>query len=176
MRQAVHAARTAIDCDPMDADGHYALGRVLYWHDPCEREDALRSFEEATRLDPDHQWARLYVAHCLHDLERWSEASDAYGRVSLSAFDGPTGWRRELLREQRAYCMLRSGRRDEALAAFADVVRRRESAFDRTEDQLLSDTLFVYPYLLEEAAAGELSVELGERVAALLVRYRGLEL
>jgi tetratricopeptide (TPR) repeat protein len=171
LRAALHASREAVACDAGDADAHYGLGQANYWSDPPALAEALLAFEHAVELDADHHWARLHLAHCLHDLERWREAWRAYDKVRLDAFDGPSGWRRELLREQRAYCMLRAGARTEAVAAFHDVMRRREEALSRGEDWLHSDVLLQYPHLLAEVAEGELAFELGDRARVLLARY-----
>lgn len=176
-REALHAARAALDLDPADAQAHYLLGQVHYWHPPAQLALALASFEEATRREPGHAWARLYTAHCLQDLERWAEAADAYDHVDRGAFTGLRGgWRRELMLEQRAYCLLRSGRRADAVVAFTEVIRRREEAFERGEDPLESDALFILPELLVKAASTELRAELGDRVRALLRGYGDAEL
>ena len=176
-REALHSARAAVDLDPADAHAHYLLGKVHYWHEPAQPALALASFEEATRREPGHAWARLYTAHCLHDLERWAEAADAYGQVDRGVFTGPSGgWRRELMLEQRAYCLLRGGRRAEAVVAFTEVIRRREEAFERGEDPLESDALFILPKLLVEAASTDLRSEIGDRARALVKRYGYAEL
>ncbi|MEZ4447154.1 MAG: tetratricopeptide repeat protein [Polyangiaceae bacterium] len=90
-------------------------------------ERALHLFDEALARAPDHAWARLYRAHCLYDLERWTEAADAYAAVPKGAFDGPRSWRMHLLVEQRALCLLRGGRREEALALFSKILGRYEA-------------------------------------------------
>jgi|GEM_PF-810434 tetratricopeptide (TPR) repeat protein len=118
------AANTAYDLDSTDADVSYLMGS-LYYIDPVRSVDeALEFFEESIEKDADHQWALLYRAHCLQDLERWTDATSAYDNVNPAYFVGPWAWRYELLLEQRAYCLFRSGDKTGATAQFQRVVDR----------------------------------------------------
>jgi hypothetical protein len=166
--EAASAAWSACELDDADPQLLYTLGHVLYCAWPSRTEEALVEFERALVLDNADQWANLYRAHCLQDLRRWREAADAYAGVNASAFVGAKAWRVELLREQRAFCLLRAGDRNEALAAFVEVLQRREAAIARGEDSLESPALSEPPVLLVEAAHGELRAELYERVEALI--------
>jgi tetratricopeptide (TPR) repeat protein len=170
-RIALEAAETACRADDTDADLRYTLGYVLYLARPSRTTEALAEFELALALDDGHAWANLYRAHCLHDLERWDEAAAAYGKVNAAAFAGHRAWRIELLREQQAYCLLRAGRRDDALRAFTAVIERREAAISKGQDSLDSAVLIEPPLLLVEAAKGELRAELFDRVEALVESF-----
>jgi tetratricopeptide (TPR) repeat protein len=176
-RDALHAARHAVTLRDDEPEVHYQLGYVLYMgpsrlvHNPSMCDEATTALDRALVLDPTHGWANLYRAHILHDLERWGEAADAYAQVNAAAFAGHQIWRYELLREQRAYCLLRADQRDEALTAFIDVIERRERAFDRGDDSYLSPVLMDPPFLLVEAANGPLRDELFDRVSVLVRRY-----
>jgi tetratricopeptide (TPR) repeat protein len=164
---AKRASVRAVELDENDADLHYTYGSALYTDD--DTEGALESFDTALAHAPEHPWARLYRAHCLHDLERWSEAADAYARVDHAVFVGPRAWRMELLREQRAYCLLQAGQREEGLALVQEVVRRREQALARGENWYTAPALQEPPLLLAEAARlGWLPDELRARLKATL--------
>jgi tetratricopeptide (TPR) repeat protein len=165
---ARRASTHAVELDETDADLCYAYGSALYADDDAEPEEALEAFDAALARDPAHAWS-LYRAHCLHDLERWSEAADAYARVKHSDFVGHRAWRMELLREQRASCLLHAGRVEEGIALAEDVVRRRERALACGGDWLRSPALHESPRLLVQAAAsGWLPDELRARLEATL--------
>lgn len=170
-RIALEAAETACAVDNANPDLRYTLGHVLYLARPPRTTEALAEFEHAMALEPGHAWANLYQAHCLHDLARWNAAAEAYGKVDAAAFAGHAAWRTELLREQRATCLLRAGRRREALSTFTAVIERREAAISRGEDSLNSPVLCEPPLLLVEAAKGELRAELLPRVRALVESF-----
>lgn len=172
---ALESARTACDMDSNDAGVRDTLGRILYFARPGRTREALAAFEEAIALDSEHAWAKLYRAHCLHDLQRWAEAAEAYGAVNAAAFAGVCYWRIELLREQRAYCQLKSGDRAAALAGFEDVLARKEAAIARGEEPSHSAALFEPPRLLAEASEGALRAELFERVSVLVESVDGWE-
>lgn len=164
---AKRASAHAVEFDETDADLHYTYGSALYVDDAADPEEALEAFDAALARDPAHAWSLLYRAHCLHDLERWSEAADAYARVKHSDFVGHRAWRMELLREQRASCLLHAGRFEEGIALAEDVVRRREKALASGGDWLRSPALHEPPRLLVEAAAnGWLPDELRARLEA----------
>lgn len=95
-------------------------------HRTGSTEDALGELERAIELDGSHGFARLYRAHCLHDLERFEEAAAAYDDVPHGAFRGPTSWRMDLLVEQRAHCRGMAGDLDGARADFERVLTRYE--------------------------------------------------
>lgn len=151
---AARSAHAAVQLDPDDAENHHLVGWVLYFTDGRGARDALEAFEKALELDPQHAWARLYRAHCLHDLGRFAAAVTAYGEVDPAAFVGHAAWRMELLREQQADCMLRAGDLDGAQAAFAEILRRRERAIANGEDPLVSPVLAEPPVLLARALLG----------------------
>ena len=97
---------------------------------------------------------------CLHDLGRWSEAAQAYADVDPAFLVGPRAWRYDLLREQRAWCLLQAGNCDEALAELLAVLERYEQQPGLARFQLLRE--------LTAAAEGPLRIELSDRVARLL--------
>ncbi len=103
------ALARACRLDAHDAQIANAQGQCLYADPDRDVTEALDAFERAVGIDPAHGWARLYLAHCLHDLRRWSEAAAAYDAVGGAAFSGPSSWRLHLRVEQRGLCRLRAG-------------------------------------------------------------------
>jgi tetratricopeptide (TPR) repeat protein len=162
--KGTQAARRAIAARD-DALAHYVLGLFLYGEHALA--DALASFDATLARDPMLEWARLYRAHCLHDAERWSEAVAAYDAVNPAAFTGPTVWRYDLLREQRAFCRLMAGDREGALADFERLLALYEKEPHRMQPLTLGD--------LRRAATRELAPELGDRVVALLASDSRIE-
>lgn len=150
------AAGRAQELRPDDAAAHYALGMLNYSFHHGSIDAALANFERALVHDPSFEWARLFRAHCLHDLGRWSEAAEAYAEVAAAFFVGPRAWRYDLLREQRAWCLLHAGDREGALAEFLGVLQRYEMQPGLAKHQLLQE--------LTAAAEGPLNVELSSRV------------
>lgn len=150
------AAGRALKLRPGDAAAHYALGMLDYSFRHGSIESALAGFERALAHDPSFEWARLFCAHCLHDLGRWSEAVQAYAEVDPAFFVGLRAWRYDLLREQRAWCLLQAGDRERALAEFINILQRYEIQPGLAKHQLLRE--------LTAAAEGPLSVELSSRV------------
>lgn len=121
---AFEAARLA----PETGDVWYLLGSLAYEDSSRGIPEALEYFEKAIEVDPKHPWAMLYRAHCLQDLERWKEASKAYGDVDPSFFEGPLAWRYEALLEQRAYCSLQAGDARAAADQFRVFLKRWATA------------------------------------------------
>ncbi len=153
------AAERAIDLRPGDSRAPYALGMLDYSFGDGSIESALACFESAVLLDPSYGWARLYQAHCLHDLERWPEAALAYSEVDPSFLVGPIAWRYDLLREQRAWCLLQAGEREQALAEFLGLLHRYELQPRLAREQALRE--------LTAAAEGPLHAELSGHLAQL---------
>lgn len=78
-RGAALLLSSAVDSGQAYADSHHLLGicyALLEW-----REEALRSFDEALRLNPRYVEAHLNRAIVLSDLGRASEAADAIVRA-----------------------------------------------------------------------------------------------
>lgn len=153
------AAARAIEVQPSRADAHYALGMLDYSVHHGSIESALVSFERAIAADPNFGWARLYRAHCLHDLGRWAEAAQAYSEVAPSFLTGRSAWRYDLLREQRAWCLLQAGEKERALAEFLAILHRYELEPKLAQWQLLRE--------LTAAAEGPLHAELSDRLVRL---------
>lgn len=153
------AAERAIALRPGDARPRHALGMLEYSFGDGSLEAALACFEKAVQLEPGHGWARLYRAHCLHDLERWAEAARAYSEVAPAFLVGPIAWRYDLLREQRAWCLLQAGEREQALAEFLALLQRYELQPALAREQALRE--------LTAAAEGPLHAELSGRLAQL---------
>lgn len=64
------SAYKALSLSPKDARNLYLLGSLSYYHSTHPVEEALEYFDDALEADETHQWALLYRAHCLQDLER----------------------------------------------------------------------------------------------------------
>jgi hypothetical protein len=83
----------------------------------------------------------------------------AYSEVDPSFLVGPRAWRHDLLREQRAWCLLQAGQRDLALAEFLGILHRYELQPGLARYQTLRE--------LTAAAEGPLRDELSERLGRL---------
>ena len=160
LKTAWDAGNTAYSIDSTEPDILYLLGSRCYIDADRSLDESLRFFNSAIHYAPDHQWALLYRAHCLHDLERWTDAALAYDRIAPSFFVGPLGWRYELLLEQKAYCRFRSGETKAALSEF-------ERLLDRwiANPKLQFGTLGIYT---AEVATGELREQLATRYNSLM--------
>lgn len=162
MESAWYAANTAYQIESTDADVLYLLGSLSYIDSTRTVNESLTFFDEAIGNDSNHQWALLYRAHCLQDLERWADAAAAYDLVNPSYFVGPWVWRYELLLEQTAYCLLRSGGKEAALAQFKRLLNRWNA-----NPELANGLMGIY---ITDAASGELRGHLWDDLSALVRR------
>ena len=154
---ALDAIHQALALAPDDGDAHAELGMILYFR--SQTQEALDAFNAALQRDPHLGWAQLYRAHCLHDQGAWKAAMEAYDSVDLAQFGGPSSWRVDVLREQRAQCRLMSGDRAGALHDFGRILDRYERE-PHLAFHAMSASLWA-------AAEGELKAELHERVVAI---------
>ena len=155
-KEARSICREGLAIVPDNATLHLSIGRCEY--DMGNSEVALVHFQDAIGIEPKLMWAILYRAHCLHDLERWADAAEAYEAVDLSYFDRHLQWRADLLRDQLAECYLMSGQREKAMSGFLAVLRHYES----------NERTLQTPDYLIRAAKGGLRNEIAERTTALL--------
>lgn len=162
MRTARDALREALAVEPDSAEALCLMGQHCYF-DPDEGlVEAVRWYEGALEREPGMGWALLYRAHCLHDLERWKEAAEAYDAVPPNSLTGPKAWRYEHLLEQRAYCLWRAGEVERATRALKALLTRWERS-----PQCASEA---WGWLLAEAARGSLHDALFARACALYAR------
>ncbi len=157
-RRAHESLTTAAELEPNDAHIGYQAAYAAYMDGCIDTSQALRRFDRVLELEPDHGWARLYRAHCLHDLQRWREAAHAYELVPREQFHGPSSWRMDLLVEQLGWCRLRAGDTEGARADFERILARYEQQPRLAEMSLLRDLT---------AAAEEAFGDLLPRVLAL---------
>lgn len=153
------SALEAHGLDPNDAGSQYLMGYICYLDPQSTIEEALQKFDNAISMDPEYLWALLYRAHCLHDLERWQEAYDAYSCTNPGLFIGSRAWRYELLLEQRAYCLLRSGDVNGASEEFKKLIRRWMNN-PKVADYLVG-------LYIKEVAHGILKEQIGEEFLSL---------
>jgi len=130
--RALRWLERALELDDTDPHAPYSLG-MWHYEFGSGKDVAQQWFERVLELEPEHGWALLYRAHCLHDRERWSEAVAAYEAVPLQTFEGPKMWRVDLLLEQKAYCRLRAGDREGALMDFSRFLERLEKEPHRAD-------------------------------------------
>jgi tetratricopeptide (TPR) repeat protein len=125
--EGAHILNHALDLYPANSDIAYTLG-LLHYNHPLFDEDrkhylkaALYWFTQAIEWNPDNDIARLYKAHCHHDMEEWQAAIEAYSTVDQHRFiiEWPK-WRTIKLREQLAYCYAKAGDLEEARCRFTD--------------------------------------------------------
>ena len=139
----IAAGRRAVSLGPDDGSTYGVLGMLLYQAN--DLDDARRVLERGIELGGASGWDHLWLAHTLHDLERWTEAADAYAHIPRADFASHGSWRIQLARQQRACCLLRAGRREAALAAYSEVLVRFERALDAGLDGLSSPVLAMGP-------------------------------
>lgn len=164
MRVAYFSAHEAIRLSAADPDAQYLMGYLLYMDPDHSPGEAIGWFEGALELAPTHGWSRLYRAHCLHDLERWHEAAEAYDAVDPAFLVGHRAWRLEHMLEQRAWCRLKAGDIDAAQAEFDALLARWER-----NPHLVRDAWGVD---IAEAAKGPLKDGLLTRLRALVAREK----
>lgn len=167
MKEARASAARGLALAGDDADMHFLVGHVAYMDRSSATEEALAACSRALELQPEHAMARLYRAHCLHDLERWAEAADAYAEATLASFSRSNRWRKALAREQRAYCMWRGGEVDQARVVFEELLRHRKAVVARCNEEELAER--AHPvlreppiYFAEAVVSGEFGSELAE--------------
>ncbi|UJB71714.1 hypothetical protein HRE53_12585 [Acaryochloris sp. 'Moss Beach'] len=132
---AEQALNRAAVIAPDDADIFFRQG-LLYYNHPARHEPqspyqrkALRCFEHAHALQPEHQMAILYQAHCYHDLGVWQSAYQAYLAVDMDSLlsQHPAWlWRKLKRDEQLALCAAKLGNTQES-------TQRLENLFDEIE-------------------------------------------
>lgn len=143
-----------------DAQIAYSLGK---WHYVFgELGEARHWFDETLKLEPDHGWALLYRAHCLHDLERWREAVTAYVAVPLATFERHRAWHVDVILEAQGYCRLMAGDREGAVSDLSRLIERLDKEPHRAEPLLLK--------WLGRACLTALEGELGAAYRALMAK------
>jgi tetratricopeptide (TPR) repeat protein len=164
LRECVASSRHAVALAPDDGHLWGHLGMSLYESDELEEaEVALRRSIELGHAG----WPHLWLAHTLHDGKRWGEAAEAYASIPAGRLPSWAAWRIQLARQQRAACLLRTGRRPEAVALYAEVLERYERALAADMEWDASPVLQcgAPEYLREDLAA---LPELQERAKELL--------
>jgi len=162
LADSLRACHEGLSVDSEEGLLHNSLGMTLY-KQGAATEEALASFEAAIACESEQVWwSQLYRAHCLHDLQRWVEAADAYRRVDRGRFNGATAWRGHLVREQLAHCLYFAGETQESESLFTAVVEAYEA-----DPESLDNARYI-------EAAAEFFPQLGARIDALL-RAQGLD-
>lgn len=119
------AVTEGLKIDPQDGDLYYVMGSLFY-NDSFEGE-----VERVEKNEIAYQWfcravendaaeiAKLYRAHCLHDLRRWDDAIVAYESVNQKLIAEQLHlWRVYKLKEQIASCYAKAGQLEKALTLF----------------------------------------------------------
>lgn len=126
MKVAYKSGYKALSLTNNDVDILYLMGDLHYFDPDFSQEKALHYYEKALAVDPNHGWAQLYRAHCLHDLEKWLEAARAYEQINPAFFTGSRSWRYEYLLEQKAYCYFKANHIAQAQIEFEALLHRWE--------------------------------------------------
>lgn len=172
MHEARVAAARGLALADEDPELHFLFGYIAYMEYPSATLEGLESCTRAVELRPEHGLARLYRAHCLHDLERWSEAAEAYAGLEAPQVERPQRWRVELAREQRGHCLWRAGQPRRARELFEAQLARRERAVTQSTPEELelreSPVLREPPVYMAEAL---FSGDFGEALLARLRRH-----
>ncbi|MEM7762443.1 MAG: tetratricopeptide repeat protein [Pseudomonadota bacterium] len=131
--------------DAPDAEAHYLWGLLIY--DSASDNAAADShvyFQKALAQDPSAYMARLYSAHCYHDLGQLDTALEDYLRVDQQALekDMPI-WRLVKLHEQIGYCLWQTGDK----AAGRDYFEKVLQAYRRLPNDTLVAVVEAYQCL-----------------------------
>ncbi len=123
------AVTEGLKLDPKDGDLSYVMGSLFY-NEPFEGEA-----ERVEKNEIAYHWfcravevgaaeiAKLYRAHCLHDLHRWDEAIVAYESVNQLKLELELAtWRVYKLKEQIAYCYAQAGQQEKSITLFLDFI------------------------------------------------------
>jgi len=159
---AWRSAYKAQNLAPTDVNVQYTLGSLCYRDTTRSVGEALQYFEAALAEDDNHQWARLYRAHCLQDLGKWLDAYHVYSQVKAAFFTEFRAWRYDLLLEQKAYCLWQSGDLQGATKEFKKLLVRWSA-----DPGLAKDLMGNY---ITEAATGNLSEQLLADLSELVER------
>jgi TolB-like protein len=128
--RAAHHFAAGLAANPNDDVLLVEFGRFLMYVD--RPEDGLRRVREAMRLNPFHPvWYWNVVGRCLHMLNRWAEALDAFRRIPAPAF---------YQLAYQAVCLKMLGEDAAALAL-------RDRLFEAKPDFLVESFLAIFPYL-----------------------------
>jgi tetratricopeptide (TPR) repeat protein len=100
------------DTSKPDAQDFHILGLVYY--DTAQDEHDIRKahdfFKQSLNVDNKYNMARLYSAHCYHDLDEYSDALKEYLLVnSIELINNFAFWRYAKLQEQIGFCYHKLG-------------------------------------------------------------------
>lgn len=129
--------------DPGSAETHYAIGYAWYLH-PTENSvrdnEVVNHLSKALRINPEHKYARLYLAHHYFDHQQFSCAQpllESFDRVEFSNVD--QAWRDAKVAEMILCCRLYSwdvvGVRD-ALSRFCEALTNLEPGISPAPEEL----------------------------------------
>ena len=96
--------------EPKNSEAFHLLG--LCWYElPTVTAETQRQAEDAFRcclaIDPEHQYANLFLGHVLFDTKRYEEADERFARIDRSFFAAQTQqWRIVKNDELRLCCRL----------------------------------------------------------------------
>jgi tetratricopeptide (TPR) repeat protein len=94
--------------EPENSEAFHLLGLCLY--DLPISTDTQRQAEAAFRgalaIDPEHQYANLYLGHVLFDMQRYKEADECFARIDTEFFVNKQRWRVVKNDELRLCCRL----------------------------------------------------------------------
>ena len=107
--------------DTLDAQDMHILG-LVYYDTSADSRDIRKAhdfFLESLRIDEKYNMARLYSAHCFHDLEEYSSALKEYLKVdSIELINDFAFWRYAKLQEQIGFCYHKLGNVSQAREYF----------------------------------------------------------
>ncbi len=104
-----------------DAQDYHILG-LVYYDTLIDEHDIRRAhafFKESLNVDSKYNMARLFSAHCFHDLKEYSEALKNYLLVdSIELINDFAFWRYAKLQEQIGFCYHKLGEVEKAKRYF----------------------------------------------------------
>ena len=136
------------DISKPDAQDFHILGLVYY--DTSQDEHDIRKahdfFKRSLSVDDKYNMARLYSAHCFHDLEQYSEALRNYLLVnSIELINDFAFWRYAKLQEQIGFCYFKLGDVDKAKKYFKILL----GFYERETFETVGDPAEIYDCLDE---------------------------
>jgi len=144
--EAERVLHAALELAPKDSRIAHSLG-LLYYNRPAPKEDpeayhsrAIDWFTRALEWNPGDVLARLYLAHCFHDLKDWPRAIAEYENVDLDRLARQLpAWRAVKCREQLAHCHAYAGHTAEAVRLFSAFLDDAESWDKDQAEEYISD-------------------------------------
>lgn len=133
---------------------YHILGLLDYESDDWKEniEQSIENFKKAINLDNTNILARLYLAHCYHDLNLLELALENYNKVDKEGLKSFQIWRYTKLIEQIGYCEYKLGNKELGEQYFKEVLEwyRKLPEIDRVTPSQLIECLPEEHWIVKE--------------------------